>query len=96
MKACLQIALALVVFSSLAPTPTTADEMVVRQSRVRTVTVLPTPHRRAVCFDRAGQWIRCAESARVARQVIYDETCDGCPPNLNLSRYNARSWWWLW
>lgn len=95
MKACLQIALALAVFTSLAmPTAVQADGMVVRHSRVRTVD--PTPHRWALCYDREGRMIRCAESARVARQLIYDGTCPECAPYLNLSRYNARPWWPFW
>lgn len=96
MKTCLRIALALTVFNSIALTSAVQadDQSVVRQSRVRTVD--PSPHRRVICLDRSGWQIPCADSARVARQLIHDGACDGCTPSIGLSRYGARPWWWVW
>ena len=99
MKACLRIALAFVVFNSLAlPSAVQADDQTVtRQTRVRTTG--PTPHLRVVCYDRYGHYIACANSARVALQLAYEGTCDGCEPyRLPQSRYGAGQYryWWPW
>lgn len=97
---CLMVALLAGLVWSLAPqAPVLADEPVARMTRapVRARGPEPTPHLRVVCYDAAGRYIACANSARVAQQLAYYGTCVGCGPvALPPSRYGLNPWWFWW